>query len=113
MSKTTVNAINIKKNDIVIVTTGKDKGKKGKVLRILPDSNKAIVEKINFIMKHTRANPSKNQKGGILQKESPIHISNLMLICSECGQPSRIGYTRLQDGKKVRICRRCEGILDK
>ena len=107
------NALNIRKNDIVLVLAGKDKGKKAKVLRIFPDTNRAIVEKINFIMKHTRANPSKNQKGGILQKESPINISNLMLICSECGQPTRIGHMRLEDGKKVRACRKCQGILDK
>ena len=107
------NAVKIKKNDMVLVITGKDKGKKGKVLRVFPDINKVIVEKINFIMRHTRANPSKSQKGGILQRETPVHISNLMLICHECSQPARVGHTRLEDGRKVRICRRCEGILDK
>lgn len=106
-------AVKIKKNDMVLVITGKDKGKKGKVLRVFPNIDKVIVEKVNFIMRHTRANPSKSQKGGILQKEAPIHTSNLMLICSECGQPARVGKRRLEDGKRVRVCHRCQGILDK
>ena len=103
----------LKKDDNVLVIAGKDKGKKGKVLRVFPENSKAIVERINFVMKHTRANPSKNIKGGILEKEAPIHISNLMIICRECGEPTRIGCTRLEDGKKVRICKKCKGIVDK
>jgi len=103
----------VKKNDNVLVITGKDKGKKGKVLRVLPRDSKALVERINFVMKHTRANPGKNIKGGILEKEAPIHISNLMVICRECGEPTRVNYTRLEDGKRVRICKKCKGIVDK
>ncbi len=103
----------IKKNDNILVIAGKDKGKKGKVLRVLPRDSKALVERINFVMKPTRANPSKNIKGGILEKEAPIHISNLMVICRECGEPTRISLTRLEDGRRVRICKKCKGILDK
>ncbi|TKJ34910.1 50S ribosomal protein L24 [bacterium (candidate division B38) B3_B38] len=103
----------LKKDDNVLVITGKDKGKKGRVLRVFPQDSKAIVERINFIMKHTRANPSKNIKGGLLEREAPIHVSNLKIICRECGEPTRISLTRLEDGKKVRICKKCKGILDK
>ncbi len=103
----------IKKDDNVLVIAGKDKGKKGKVLRVFPRDSKAIVERINFVMKHTRANPSKNIKGGLLEREAPIHVSNLMIICRECGEPTRVSFTRLEDRQKVRICKKCKGILDK
>ena len=103
----------VKKDDNVLVIAGKDKGKKGKVLRVYPRDSKAIVERINFVMKHTRANPSRNIKGGILEREAPIHMANLMIICRECGEPTRISFTRLEDGKKVRICKKCKGIVDK
>ncbi|MDH5405079.1 MAG: 50S ribosomal protein L24 [Candidatus Aminicenantes bacterium] len=103
----------IKKDDNVLVIAGKDKGKKGKVLRVSPKDSKAIVERINFVMKHTRANPSKNIKGGLLEREAPIHVSNLKIICRECGEPTRVSFTQLEDGKKVRICKKCKGILDK
>jgi large subunit ribosomal protein L24 len=74
---------------------------------------RAIVEGVNFVRKHTKANPQKNIKGGILEREAPVHASNLMLVCGECGKPSRIGHKVLDDGKKVRVCRRCGGIVDK
>ncbi len=105
--------LTIRKNDTVIVIVGKDKGKQGKVLKIFPKKNAAIVEGINFYKKHTKANPSKNIKGGILEKEGLINVSNLMVICSECGKAVRIGHKVLEDGKKVRICRKCQGIIER
>jgi large subunit ribosomal protein L24 len=104
---------NVKKNDTVVVLAGKDRGRKARVLRVYPAEGKAIVEGVNFARKHTRPNPQKNIKGGILEREAPVDASNLMVVCGECGKPTRIGRRILEDGKKVRICRRCDGILDK
>lgn len=105
--------LHIKKEDQVMVTAGKDRGKTGKVLRVFPEDNRAIVENVNFIQRHTRANPQKNIKGGLVQREAPIHLSNLKVVCRECGKPSRVGYVGLSDGKKVRVCKNCEGTIDK
>jgi len=102
----------IKRNDLVFVLAGKDRGKTGKVLQVFKDKNRAIVEGINFISKHTRANPQKNVKGGILPKESPIHLSNLMVVCKRCNEHARIGYSIVRDGRKVRICKNCSELLD-
>ena len=96
----------IKRNDIVKVLAGKDKGKSGKVLKILPRKNKAIVEGINFFKKHARKT-QENPKGGLVQKESPISVSNLAIICTRCNKAARIGYSRLTDGTKSRICKKC------
>jgi large subunit ribosomal protein L24 len=101
----------IKKNDRVKVMAGKDKGREGRVLRVLPAANRAIVEGVNFTKKHTRPNPNKQVKGGILEKEAPIRMDNLMVICSECGKPSRIGRKRLDDGNGVRFCKSCGATL--
>ncbi len=103
----------IRRNDTVVVTTGKDRGKRGRVLKILPTSNRVIVEGVNFIKRHTRPNPQKNIKGGIVQREASIHASNVQLICPECGAKARIGRKLLNDGRKVRVCRKCEGVVDK
>jgi len=102
----------IKKNDTVYVLSGKDSGKTGKVLRVFLEDNKAIVEGINFIQKHTRPNPQKNVKGGILPKESPINVSNLMIVCGNCNKRARIGVNVAQDGKKTRVCKKCGEMLD-
>ena len=102
----------IKKNDTVYVLSGKDSGKTGKVLRVFMDDKRAVVEGINFINKHTRPNPQKNVKGGILPKESPIHVSNLMIVCKNCGKRARIGISIAQDGKKTRVCKKCSESLD-
>jgi large subunit ribosomal protein L24 len=102
----------IKKNDQVVVLGGKDRGKSGKVLRVFLDKNRAIVEGLNFINKHTRANPQRNIKGGILPKESPIHLSKLMIVCKRCNERTRLGYSLLQDGRKARICKNCDELLD-
>ncbi len=95
----------IKKKDIVVVITGKDKGKKGEVLKVLPKENRVIVSKVNIVKKHMR--PTQTRPGGIKEIESPIHISNVMLICPKCAQPTRVGFTFLPDGKKVRVCKKC------
>jgi large subunit ribosomal protein L24 len=103
----------VRRNDTVRVLAGKSKGRTGRVLRVYPAEGRAIVEGVNFVRKHTRANPQKNVQGGILEREAPIDASNLMVVCSECGRPTRVGHTIQDDGKKVRICRRCDGVLDK
>jgi large subunit ribosomal protein L24 len=103
----------VRKNDTVLVLAGKSKGRTGRVLRVFPAEGRAIVEGVNFVRKHTKANPQKNIKGGILEREAPVHASNLMVVCGECGKPSRMGRKTLDDGKKVRVCRRCGGVLDK
>ncbi len=103
----------IRRNDSVQVITGKDRGKKGRVLRVIADKNRLIVEGINFVKRHTRPNPGRGVKGGILEKEAPLHASNVQLVCPECSAPTRIGHKVLEDGRKVRICRKCEGVVDK
>ncbi len=101
----------IKKNDRVKVIAGKDKGSEGRVLRVLPEAGRAIVEGVNFTKKHTKPNPQRQVKGGILEKEAAIQIANLQVICTECGKPSRIGRKRLDDGSGARYCKHCGAIL--
>ncbi len=103
----------IRRNDNVQVITGKDRGKKGRVLRVIADKNRLVVEGINFVKRHTRPNPGRGVKGGILEKEAPLHASNVQLVCPECSAPPRIGHKVLEDGRKVRVCRKCEGVVDK
>ena len=103
----------IRKNDNVLVTTGKDRGKKGRVIRVVPEKNRLIVEGVNLIKRHTRPNPQRNIKGGIVEREAALHASNVQLVCPECGEVTRIGRKILGDGRKVRICRKCEGVVDK
>ena len=103
----------IRRNDTVIVVTGKDNGKKGRVLKVLPEKNRLIVEGINLIKRHTRPNPQKNIKGGIVEREASLHASNVQLVCPECNKMTRIGRKVLNDGRKVRICRKCDGVVDK
>ena len=81
--------------------------------RVVPKEGKAFVESVHFVKRHTRANPGKNIKGGIVEREAPIHVSKLKVICPECSEPVRIGYSRLEDGRKVRLCRKCQGIIDR
>ena len=101
----------VKKNDTVIVTVGKDKGKTGKVLRINQKTDRLIVEKVNIIKRHVR--PSQKSKGGIMERENPIAVSNVMIYCEKCSKPVRVGNKLLEDGKKVRYCRKCNEVLDK
>lgn len=96
----------LKKNDQVEVIAGKDKGRVGKVLRVLREDDKAVVERINLIKRHTKPQEM-NQQGQIVEKESPIHVSNLQLICPECTKTGRIGKKVLDDGSKVRYCKSC------
>jgi large subunit ribosomal protein L24 len=103
----------LRKNDNVLVITGKDRGKRGRILKMDPDENRLIVEGVNLIKRHTKANPSKNVKGGIIEREAPVHASNVQLVCPECGARTRLGHKILGDGRKVRICRKCEGVVDK
>ncbi len=99
--------LNVKKNDQVLVTTGKNRGARGRVLRVLASDGKAIVERVNMIKRHTRPNPNKGIQGGILEREAPIQVSNLKVICPECGKPTRLGRKRLEDGRGVRVCKQC------
>ena len=103
----------IRKNDNVVVTTGKDRGKRGRVVRLVPEKNRLVVEGVNMMKRHTRPNPQKNVKGGVMEREASLHASNVQIVCPECGKPTRIGKKILDDGRKVRVCRKCDGGLDK
>lgn len=101
----------IKKEDTAVVITGREKGKKGRVLAVMPKKQRLIIEKINMIKRHMK--PSrKYARGGIIEKEAPIHISNVMLLCPKCGKPTRIGDLLLDDGKKLRVCKRCKEVIE-
>ncbi len=101
----------VKKNDLVMVKSGKDKGKTGKVLRILAKKDRLVVEKVNMVKRHVK--PTQKAKGGILEKESSIHVSNVMIYCEKCSKAVRVGTKVLDDGKKVRFCRKCQEVIDK
>lgn len=101
----------IKKNDYIEVISGKEKGRRGKVLKIFPKANRVLVEHINLVKKHTRPR-GQEIKGGIIKKEAPLNVSNVMLVCNKCDKPRRIGYKTLSDGKKVRICRKCGEMIE-
>jgi len=105
-------ALHIRKNDEVQVIAGRDKGKAGRVLEVVPEKNQAFVEHVNMIKRHTRPNPSKQIRGGILEKEGPIHVSNVALVCSDCG-PTRVRHAEKAEGKKVRVCVKCGKVLDR
>ena len=97
----------IKKNDMVYVLTGRDKGKTGKVFMMMPRKDRALVEGINYVKKHTRKT-KQDQQGGIVQKESAIHLSNIALFCKGCSKPARVGINVLADGTRSRFCKRCK-----
>ncbi|MDR3629267.1 MAG: 50S ribosomal protein L24 [Desulfocapsaceae bacterium] len=101
----------LKKNDQVEIIAGKDKGRVGKILRVLPDSSQAVVERINMVKRHMKPREM-NQQGQIIEKEAPIHVSNLQLICPECTKTGRIGKKVLEDGTKVRFCKSCGGSVE-
>ena len=105
--------IQIRKGDQVKVMSGRDAGKTGRVLSVNPRKHTIIVEHANIIKRHTRANPSKNIKGGIVEKEAGINASNVMIVCGSCGKHTRIGHNVLADGKRTRVCKRCNSALDK
>lgn len=102
----------IHKDDKVMVITGKDAGKIGKVLKILRKKDRVLVEKVNMVKRHMRANPYRQQPGGIMEKEMPIHVSNLMVVCSSCAKPTKVGYKYTEDGKKVRFCKKCNEVME-
>lgn len=101
----------IRKNDSVMVIAGKERGKTGKVLRVLPDKDRVIVERLNMVKRHSKPR-GPQQPGGIVEKEAAIHASNIMIMCDKCNAPVRIGHKILSDDKKIRICRRCNEALD-
>lgn len=106
-------SMSIRKNDQVAVRAGKDRGKQGRVLTVLADKNRVVVEGVNIIKRHTKPNPTKNIKGGIVEREASIHASNVMLVDPETGKPTRIGHTTLADGRRVRIGRKSGAQVDK
>jgi large subunit ribosomal protein L24 len=105
--------IAIRKGDQVRVIAGRDAGKTGRVLSIDAKKNRVVVEHVAIVKRHTRPNPAKNIKGGIVEKEAGINVSNVMVVCGSCGKHTRIGHTILPDGTKSRSCKRCGGTLDK
>jgi large subunit ribosomal protein L24 len=103
----------IRRNDNVVVITGKDRGKRGRVLKVDAAKNRLVVEGVNFIKRHTKPNPQRQVKGGVVEREASLHASNVQMVCPDCGKPTRLGRKILGDGRKVRICRKCEGVVDK
>ena len=107
-----MNSMNIKKGDTVRVLSGKDKGKEGQVVRSLPSKQRVVVEKVNMVKKAMRPT-QQNPQGGIMSVEAPIHVSNVMVVCPECKQPTRVSHRVTVDGKKVRVCKKCGKDIDK
>jgi|SRR5690348_9872100 large subunit ribosomal protein L24 len=106
-----MNSIHVKRGDTVMVIAGKDKNKTGKLLSIVTKKNGVIVEGLNVVKRHTRARG--NEAGGIIEKEAPIHVSNVMLFCEKCQKPVRTLTKILDDGKKTRVCKKCGEAFDK
>ena len=103
--------IRLKKNDLVEVATGKERGKTGKILRVIREKNQVLVEKINMIKRHTRPSPTTGQ-GGIVEKEAPLNVSKVKLICPKCTTATRFRMTTTGEGKKVRVCLKCKELID-
>jgi large subunit ribosomal protein L24 len=101
----------IRKDDTVVIITGKDRGKKGKVRRSFPNEDRVVVEGLNMIKRHSRARRATRQ-AGIVEMEAPIHVSDVMLICNKCGNATRVNFRLLDDGKKVRVCNSCREVID-
>ena len=104
--------MHVHREDTVLVLTGKDRGKKGRVIRLFPKVEKALVEKINMVKRHTRPTQQLPQ-GGIIEKEAPVHLSNLQVVCGKCGKATRVAHKALSSGHQARVCKRCGEILDK
>ncbi len=110
--KTAKKKLRIRKGDTVLVMSGKNKGRKGKVLRTVPSAGKIVVEDVNVVKRHTK--PSKKvMQGGIVEQEAPISAANVMFFCTRCQKPTRLGSKVLETGKRVRLCKRCGEVLDK
>jgi large subunit ribosomal protein L24 len=105
--------INVRKNDRVVVITGKDKGKKGRIIEVLPRKRKVIVEGVNVAKRHNKANTRRGVQGGILERESPINVSNVMVICPHCNVATRVGHQVLGDGTRSRACKKCGATIEK
>jgi large subunit ribosomal protein L24 len=103
--------LGLKKNDTVLVVAGAEKGKKGRVLSVEPKMDRLLIESVNMIKKHMKPNKQYSQ-GGIIEKEAPVHRSNVMLVCPKCDKPTRIGCSILEDGKKIRACKQCGEVVD-
>ena len=103
----------IRKNDMVAIRTGKDRGKRGRVIRVIADKSRVIVEGVNVIKRHTRPNPQQNIKGGIVEREASIHVSNVMLLDPDTNEPTRLGTRIMPDGHRVRISRKSGTVVDK
>ena len=103
----------IRKNDVVVVVAGKDKGVRGRVLEVMPQKDRVLVEGVNPVKRHTKPMPQKNIQGGVVEREAPLHLSNVMPIDPETDKPTRVGSKRLEDGKRVRVARRSGAVLDK
>jgi large subunit ribosomal protein L24 len=104
--------VHVRRGDTVGVIAGKERGKRGKVLRVLPERGRVLVEKINMVKKHQRPT-QKLRQGGIIEREGPLALSNVLVVCSRCDRPVRMGIQVLADGRKVRVCRRCREAIDK
>jgi len=102
----------IKKNDEVYILHGKDRGKTGRVLIVMPRDGKIVVEGVQMIKRHTRPNPQRNIKGGIVEKEASIHLSNVALVCKDCKKHTRVGSKILADGRRVRVCKKCGSTIE-
>lgn len=100
----------LRKNDLVMVMAGKEKGKSGRILRMFMKKDRAIVEKINFVKRHQRP-AGQQRQGGIIEKEAPLHLSNLMLICESCNKTVRVGHKVLEDGNRARYCKKCGELI--
>jgi len=109
----TRSVLSVRKNDNVVVLAGRDRGKRGRVLSVTPAKARVVVEGVNLIKRHTKPNPQRNIKGGIVEREGTIDVSNVQVVCPECSRPTRLGHRLLGDGRKVRTCRKCEGVIDK
>jgi len=105
--------IRLRKDDLVEVIAGKDAGKRGKILQVIPEKGRVLVQGVSFVKRHTKPNPQKNIKGGIAEREAPIHVSNVMIVSPDDDKPTRIGTKTLADGRKVRVSRRTGEVLDK
>jgi large subunit ribosomal protein L24 len=105
--------MHVRKNDEVQVVAGRDRGKRGRVLRVLPEKGRVVVEGVNLVKRHTKANPQKQVKGGIIEREAAIHASNVMLVDPESSKPTRVGHKTLDNQSRVRVARRSGSVLDK
>jgi large subunit ribosomal protein L24 len=107
-----MNHVHVRRGDTVAVIAGRERGKRGKVLRVLPDEGRVLVEKVNMVKKHQRPT-QKLRQGGIIEREGFLALSNVLLVCARCNRPSRAGMKILGDGRKIRVCRRCGESIDK